>query len=421
MLDMHPENTLRDETVANLNLRKLFTVRECLSSLKVVAATLLNGMPADTLFDVVPTCRRVDGGRATVTWSPLLCAAFIGNVATAKLLLKAGANINWCSAANGETPVIAAASRDNAEMLRILIAAGADLSMTSNTRVTALHAAAMNGRVDQIRQLLAAGMDIEAQTDTNRTALFLACEDNHPAALRELLREGACPGTTLPDGITPLTLAGRAGSAGIARELMKMPFPLLGGKQQLFFALSSASRFGHIDFIREMLSWVVHPTYLLMLLRSRHTINSWTPLHSAAAFSHPKAVQLLLEAGATVKRGPGDNDEWAPMVPCIGQGEAVEPEMIRELSSGVKGAQRAPLVYGDFEASSPEEAIRRMLARAPGYCAISWRWPATEALTTKKVAQSRRRLNVLNFRPAGREGVGGRSSNRFPAGGNILR
>lgn len=210
--------------------------------------------------------------------------------------------------------------------------------LRSNTRVTALHAAAMNGSVGQ-----AAGTDIEAQTDTNRTALFLVCEDNHPAGLRELLSEGAYPGTTLPSGLSPLALAGRAGSAGIARELMKVPFPLLGGKQQLSFALSSASRFGDIDFIREMLSRVVHPTCLPMLLRA-DSINNWTSLHSAAAFSHPRAMQLLLEARATAKRGPGDNDEWAPVVPCIGQGEAVEPDMIRELSSGVKGPQRAPLV-----------------------------------------------------------------------------
>lgn len=121
---------------------------------------------------------------------------------------------------------------------------------------TQLHTAAAYGRVQDIRLLLGLGVDIEARTQDNHTALLLAAENNQIAALKLLLENSADPNVWA--GGYSLIHKAAAGGGGEAVQYV------LG----LGFSPSSKSRRG------------------------------WTPLHTAAKFSHAAVVDLLIRAGA---------------------------------------------------------------------------------------------------------------------------
>lgn len=88
---------------------------------------------------------------ATALW----VAAVMGKMDVVKLLLERGAEIN--APAHEDTVVMEVAKTDNAEMLRYLIAHGANIHHRAGQSREALMYAAYNGRVENIRILLAAG------------------------------------------------------------------------------------------------------------------------------------------------------------------------------------------------------------------------------------------------------------------------
>lgn len=94
---------------------------------------------------------------------PLLCAAscdpsqpFQSCEAVVKVLISAGADINQ-SDSEGYTPLMAASSVGNLEMVNLLIKNGARLNAATSSKCTALHYARKNGRLDIVNALLDLG------------------------------------------------------------------------------------------------------------------------------------------------------------------------------------------------------------------------------------------------------------------------
>ncbi|KAK1448406.1 hypothetical protein CCUS01_11626 [Colletotrichum cuscutae] len=112
------------------------------------------------------------------------------------LLLGAGADLE-ATDDEGKTPLHAAAAWGGAEHVRILLAAGADMGARTNDGETALHLTA--GSPDALflgfghesdakaRVLLDAGIDVNARTVSGQTALDRARECNRPAVAEVLL------------------------------------------------------------------------------------------------------------------------------------------------------------------------------------------------------------------------------------------
>lgn len=131
-----------------------------------------------------------------------------------QMLMEAGVDINQPSVW-GDTPLSYAARRGLGDLMRLLLAHGADASVRSEGGNTVLHAAAqaepetgmphegspeecerlcrklLAGYAENIRALVAAGADVNAVNDAGETPLSLAVQRMEPALVEVLLAQGA--------------------------------------------------------------------------------------------------------------------------------------------------------------------------------------------------------------------------------------
>jgi ankyrin repeat protein len=126
----------------------------------------------------------------------------------------------------GDTPLHVAAAAWRTDLLRRLIAGGADPMARNRMGSTPLHAAASGdpasarwdpaAQAKAIEVLVAAGADPNAADNNGSTPLHKAVRTRCAAAVEALLKLGADPGIRTRNGSTPETLAqvtsGRGGS-----------------------------------------------------------------------------------------------------------------------------------------------------------------------------------------------------------------
>ncbi|MCJ1676742.1 ankyrin repeat domain-containing protein [Streptomyces sp. APSN-46.1] len=110
-----------------------------------------------------------------------------------------------------------------ASRVAALLRAGADPGAADAEGTTALYAAAVQGRPEIVRLLLAHGADPDAESrgPTDGTPLCAAASWGHAESVRELLAHGADPGLREDGGtgLTPLEWALRGAHAEAARLL----------------------------------------------------------------------------------------------------------------------------------------------------------------------------------------------------------
>jgi len=153
--------------------------------------------------------------RATATagsGATVLCYASEGNnLNVVKELLKHGAAVN-APGNNGITPFYIAVGNNLREMAELLIASGADVSAfgTANEiglKHTPLMLAALKGFPDMVGLLLANGAKIEQVNSIGDTALMSLAKTENPGMVKLLLAKGANVNATGPKGRTALFYA----------------------------------------------------------------------------------------------------------------------------------------------------------------------------------------------------------------------
>ncbi len=102
--------------------------------------------------------------------TPLITAAFPGKTKAAKMLIDAGADLNYQNA-DGSTALHTAAVFGKTETAKILIDAGIDLKIQNNDGSTALHSAAFFGRTEIVKALLEKGADKTLENKWGSTTL----------------------------------------------------------------------------------------------------------------------------------------------------------------------------------------------------------------------------------------------------------
>jgi uncharacterized protein len=123
--------------------------------------------------------------------TPLQWAVYNGDVAEAKRLLRAGANV---ATANkyGASPMTLAAEVGNAEMLKVLLEAGANADSPNPEGQTALLAVARTGNVEAAQILLQHGATVDAKEKWGgQTPLMWASARRHPEMMQLLISKGA--------------------------------------------------------------------------------------------------------------------------------------------------------------------------------------------------------------------------------------
>jgi uncharacterized protein len=124
-------------------------------------------------------------------------AARQGEVATAAMLLHAGANVRATTRLGGYTPLLLASQMGHAPVIDLLVKAGADAKSASANGATALMLASASGRVDAVKALIDAGADVNAKEPArHETALMFATAANRMDVMKALIRAGAEVRTT---------------------------------------------------------------------------------------------------------------------------------------------------------------------------------------------------------------------------------
>jgi ankyrin repeat protein len=114
-------------------------------------------------------------------------------------------NVEWRSDKD-ESPLMIAAIRGHAELVRKLVARGADVNKTG---WTPLHYAATSGHVAIIEFLLEQHAYIDAESPNKTTPLMMAAHYGTSQAVKLLLESGADPGLRNDLGLTALDFATR--------------------------------------------------------------------------------------------------------------------------------------------------------------------------------------------------------------------
>lgn len=135
---------------------------------------------------------------------PLYIAAQKGELAIARALIKANANIDAITdAPNAGTAVFAAAASGHRAMVKLLLDAGCDMSITSAGGQHPLTAASQRGYKEVITLLLDAGADVSATVCDGNTALGSAALKGLCDVVKKLLEGGADVNQTSPHKTDP--------------------------------------------------------------------------------------------------------------------------------------------------------------------------------------------------------------------------
>ena len=152
----------------------------------------------------------------------LLAAAARGDVDAVHEAVAGGADLEWTAKSGpGRTALNEAALAGHLDVVRVLLAAGADV--TSRDRAlgyTPLQWACYSGSGDVVEYLLASGADVnQPSTGPRHTPLMTAAMSGASGVVQLLLEAGADLGARAADGQTALTLAEGRGQTGIAEQL----------------------------------------------------------------------------------------------------------------------------------------------------------------------------------------------------------
>jgi ankyrin repeat protein len=196
----------------------------------------------------------------------------------------------------GYSGLLAAATRGHADVIRALVANGADLDVRDAHDRTPLHVATYGAHHASMRALVAAGADPNALEDDRYDIVTIAAVADDLEALETALSLGArADNITSPYYGTALIAAAHLGHVEIVRALINAGAPLDHVNNLGWTAVIEAIVLGD--------GGPRHVETLKILMRARANLqladqNGRTPLELARLYGHDTKVQMLIRAGA---------------------------------------------------------------------------------------------------------------------------
>lgn len=258
--------------------------------------------------------------------SALLTAVRRGDLADAADRLRLGADCDSPDT-EGLTPLMIASGRGQAQMVELLLAAGAQVHLVDpRAGATALHKAALSGNPDVVTLLLDRGAFIDQQCPIlGHTALHDAVVYKAEMVVRLLLSRGARTSIRNHWQETPLDLARRDKLEVLARlistrdkaaedHIAALPLvaaiaagdpdkvgqlidegadidvrlPMVGAPDDNYTPLAIAAREGHAGIVRSLLAAGANPRRVIGLFLG-------TAMHEACYFGHSDVLQVMLD------------------------------------------------------------------------------------------------------------------------------
>ena len=245
--------------------------------------------------------------------SPLLVASS-ANLQIVKMLVKAGAGVRATSN-EGTTCLIFATYRGHTETVRYLVGLPqVDVNRKNNKGLTALHCAANHNHADVMEVLIDAGADIEAKDDdTGSSPLHLS---RGLDVVKLLVKAGAEVRATDNKGYTCLMCASYEGHTETVRYLVGLPEVDMNHlNNRGYTSLHRAVFENHSDVVKVLIDAGAD-------VEAKND-NGRSPLHRACMVGNPEIVQMLVEAGADVCAVDGKSDRCLSVAACHGHTETV--------------------------------------------------------------------------------------------------
>lgn len=223
-----------------------------------------------------------------------------------RALIAAGADVNAQSKESG-TALSLACSRlmdqatirgdaidqsGHVAMARLLLAAGADPNVRNSSGWTPLIQASRDGLSDIIPDLLDAGAEVNARTDYGFTALILSLSWNRPETARLLLAAGADVHAVDESGETALIAAAGHGWRDLVQRLIGAGAEVNASGPHGSTALIGAAAGDHIEVVQILLAAGANVDARIQYGR--------TAVSLAAMNGHLDVVQVLIAANADI-------------------------------------------------------------------------------------------------------------------------
>ncbi len=217
--------------------------------------------------------------------------------AVGSLLAEPDSDVN-APLAYGETALSWAATRDDSEMVELLMRAGADPNLANDYGITPLSMACTNGNAAMVAELLNAGANPNAAHATGETALMTCARTGNAEAVRLLLDQGAAVDAKESErSQTALMWAVAQGHSAAAKVLVEH-----GANVNATSATVSV----HTAYIINEASGHLYDFYNKNVYLPE-VKGGFTPLMFAAQAGDVESLRILLEAGADVN-GATRND-----------------------------------------------------------------------------------------------------------------
>ena len=211
-----------------------------------------------------------------------------------QVLIDAGADIETKNV-QGHSPLHLASISRELTTVKMLVKAGADVRATDTNRVTCLMFAAYYGHTDTVRYLVGLPeVDLNHQGGHNRTALHVAVQAKHGDVVQVLIDAGADIDTKDDDGRSPLHLASISGELTTMKMLVKAGADVRATDAETATCLMVAAYHGHTDTVRYLVS-------LQEVDLNHQQYRNKTALHFAVNKKHADVVQVLIDAGADIE------------------------------------------------------------------------------------------------------------------------
>ncbi|XP_031330499.1 ankyrin repeat domain-containing protein 50 isoform X1 [Photinus pyralis] len=272
-------------------------------------------------------------------------AARLGQAQVVKVLLQAGADVDQADG-DGWTPLRAAAWGGHTEVVELLVKHGCALDSVDAENRTALRAAAWSGHEEIVKILLENGANVNLTDHEGRTALIAAAYMGHAEIVEHLLNHGADINHADADGRTAISVAAlcapRSPGANVVVTLLERGATVDHRDKEGMTPLLVASFEGHKEVCE-------------LLLESEADVDHCdnggrSPLWAAASMGHAPVVALLLFWGCCIDSMDSEGRTVLSVAAAQGCVEVVKQLLDRGLDEQHRdNSGWTPLHYAAFE------------------------------------------------------------------------